>query len=117
MGTQKVGRQPSVPKDQGKRPQGIKKERPRLSSRAIARLEKIQRLQERTVSKDRNTEPKHSLPSPTSNTPGKEFLQTKDRKRKLSQEDEATLPSTISYPGNNRREHSGRCQRQGDQPT
>jgi len=94
--TQKVGRQPSVPKDQGKRPQGIKKERPRLSSRASARLEKIQRLQERTVSKDRNTEPKHSLPSPTSNTPGKEFLQTKDRKRKLSQEDEATLHSTTT---------------------
>merc|ERR1712093_522723 len=37
-----------------------------------------------------------ALPSPTSNTPGKEFLQTKDRKRKLSQEDEATLHSTTT---------------------
>ncbi|KAF7858882.1 hypothetical protein EAF04_008924 [Stromatinia cepivora] len=81
---------------QGKRPQGIKKERPQLSSRKSARLEKIQRPQERIVSKDRNIEPKYSLPSPTSNTPGKEFPQTKNRKRKLSQEDEAPLPSTAT---------------------
>ncbi|MCJ1348111.1 hypothetical protein MMC31_006342, partial [Peltigera leucophlebia] len=110
--TQKFGRQPPVPKDQGKRPQGIKKERLQLSSRKSARLEEIQRRQERTVSKDRNTEPKHSLPSPTRNTSGKEachspanratkltqvkFIHTKDRKRKLSQEDEATLPSTAT---------------------
>ncbi|KAH6699914.1 hypothetical protein BKA61DRAFT_562017 [Leptodontidium sp. MPI-SDFR-AT-0119] len=92
--TQNVGRQPSVPKNQGKRPHGITKEQPPLSSRKSARLEEIQRPQERTVSKDRNTEPKHSLPSPTSNTPGKEFPQAKDRKRKLSREDEAALPST-----------------------
>ena len=85
---QKAGRQPSVPKDRGKpfvpvtayfdlsligkRPQGIKKKRPQLSSRKSARLEEIQTPQERTVSKDRNMEPKHPLPSPTSNTPGKE---------------------------------------------
>ncbi|PQE05336.1 phosphatidylserine decarboxylase protein [Rutstroemia sp. NJR-2017a BVV2] len=71
------------------------------------------RPQERIVSKDRNIEPKYSLPSPTSNTPGKEachsppayyaikltqvkFPQTKNRKRKRSQEDEAALPSTAT---------------------
>ncbi|KAK0612593.1 hypothetical protein B0T17DRAFT_593504 [Bombardia bombarda] len=73
-----------------KRPRGIKTGRPQLPSRKSARLEEIQRRQERTVSKDRNTEPKHPLPSPTSKTPGKEI---KDRKRKRSQEDELTLPS------------------------
>ncbi|KAF7914564.1 uncharacterized protein EAF01_000970 [Botrytis porri] len=80
----------------GKRPQGIKKERPQLSSRKSARLEKIQRPQERIVSKDRNIEPKSLLPSPTSNTFNKEFPQTKNRKRKRSQEDKAALPSTIT---------------------
>ncbi|KAM3085792.1 hypothetical protein ACMFMG_002854 [Clarireedia jacksonii] len=89
---QKTGRQPSVPKDQGKRPQGIQKKRPHLSSRNSARLEEIQHLQERTASKDRNTEPKYSTPSLTSNTPGKENpsapLYHKDRKRKQAQEHE-----------------------------
>ncbi|XMA20329.1 hypothetical protein WAI453_013120 [Rhynchosporium graminicola] len=63
--TRKAGRQPSLQRDQRKRPQGIKKERPQLSSRKSARLE-------RTISKDRNIEPKHHLSSPTSNTSVKE---------------------------------------------
>ena len=50
---QKVRRQCSLPKGE------------RKSAR-------IQRRQERTVSKDTNTKPKHPLPSPTSNTPGTE---------------------------------------------
>ncbi|KAG4419338.1 hypothetical protein IFR04_007486 [Cadophora malorum] len=90
---QKVGRQRSAPKGEKARPQGIKKEQP--PSRKSARL---QRHQERTVSKYTNTEPKRPRPSPTSNTPGKEFPQAEDRKRKRerSKEDEAPLPATPS---------------------
>ncbi|KAF4628751.1 hypothetical protein G7Y89_g9402 [Cudoniella acicularis] len=86
---QKVGRQDLVRKNERTRPQGIKKERlqpPRRSAR-------LQPGQERTVSKNTNIEPKLLLPSPTSNTPGKE---AEDRKRKRSQEDEAPLPSTTT---------------------
>merc|ERR1712225_204579 len=115
---------PSVQKDQGKRPQGIKKERPQLSSRKSARLE--------TVYKDRNTEPKHPLPSSTSNTPGRESPQSEGRKTKaktISRRRDTPLyhhslskaaagaPSMTSRPAHNWREHSGRCQREGDQPT
>ncbi|KAG9227986.1 hypothetical protein BJ875DRAFT_548065 [Amylocarpus encephaloides] len=91
---QKGWRQPS-PEYQGKKLRGIKKEPPQLSSRRSARLEKMQGPQEPTVSKDRNIEIKHPLPSPTSNTPGKEAfkfpqnrstpLQHNDRKRKRAQ--------------------------------
>ncbi|KUJ12169.1 uncharacterized protein LY89DRAFT_700094 [Mollisia scopiformis] len=65
--TRKVRRQPSLPKDQGKRPQGIKKKRPQLFSRKSARLENIERRQDRT--KDTRTEPKH-LPSQPATLPG-----------------------------------------------
>ncbi|KAH8653941.1 hypothetical protein BGZ60DRAFT_158356 [Tricladium varicosporioides] len=89
---QKVGRQRSAPKDET-RPQGIKREQPQLSSPKSARL---RRRQERTIPKDTNTEPKRPLPSLTSNTPSKEFLQIKDQKRKRPQEDEPTLSATSS---------------------
>jgi len=82
--TPKVGRQPSRPKDQEKRPQGIKKERPQISSHKSARQKEIRLRQERTISKDRNTEPKHPLPSPTSITVGDEFPRVEDQKRKRS---------------------------------
>ncbi|KAI9684129.1 MAG: hypothetical protein M1829_003399 [Trizodia sp. TS-e1964] len=72
--SQKVGRQPSVSKDQGKRPQGIKKA---ISPRKSARLEEIQRAQDRISSQN--------LLAP---------LQEKDQKRKRLQGDEATLSST-----------------------
>ncbi|KAG9235701.1 hypothetical protein BJ875DRAFT_482955 [Amylocarpus encephaloides] len=64
--TPKAGRQPSLQKDQGKRPQGIKKGRLH-SSRKSARL---QGYQERTTSENANTKPKHLLPSPTYKSPG-----------------------------------------------
>ncbi|MCJ1357479.1 MAG: hypothetical protein MMC33_007475 [Icmadophila ericetorum] len=91
---QKVGRQCSVPKGEQARPQGIKKERPQLSPRRSPRL----RRQDRTISKD--SEPKYPLPSPTSKTPGKEI---KDRKRKRSQENEPTLPSSATSSQKRRR--------------
>ncbi|KAK0636609.1 hypothetical protein B0T17DRAFT_85635 [Bombardia bombarda] len=79
---QKVRRQRPVPNG-GTRPQGIKKEPLQLPSRKSARLQH---------SKDTNTEPKHLLPSLSSNTPGKEnrsaLLQDKDRKRKRAREPE-----------------------------
>lgn len=70
-------------KNERTRPQGIKKEPSQFPSRKSARLQ---------LSKDTNTEPKHPLPSSSSNTPGKEnrstLLQDKDRKRKRAQEPE-----------------------------
>ncbi|KAH6714478.1 hypothetical protein BKA61DRAFT_632343 [Leptodontidium sp. MPI-SDFR-AT-0119] len=80
--TPKVGWQRSAPKDEKARPQGVKKERPQLSSPKSARL---RRRQEQTVPKD--TEPKHPLPSPTGKTPGKEACHSPP-------EDEPTLPSS-----------------------
>ncbi|KAI0908887.1 hypothetical protein F4823DRAFT_465847 [Ustulina deusta] len=90
---QKFGRQCSVPKGEP-RPQGVKKERPQPSPRRSPRL---QRRQERTVSKDTNTEPKHPLPSPTSNTPGTEAGE-RERKRKRSQEPEGPSSLAPSQP-------------------
>ncbi|KAG9229500.1 hypothetical protein BJ875DRAFT_499897 [Amylocarpus encephaloides] len=89
--TQKVGRQPSLQKDQGKRPQGIKKER-------IHSFRKSTRHQERTISKNPNTEPKHLLPSPISNSSGKESSQAENRKqkRKRPQDDDTPLLSTAT---------------------
>ncbi|KAK6586181.1 hypothetical protein PZA11_001238 [Diplocarpon coronariae] len=94
---QKVGRRCSVPKGEQARPQGIKKERPQLSPRRSPRLRRL----DRTISKD--SEPKDPLPSPTSKTPGKEFLQIKDRKRKRSQENEPTLPPCATSSQKRRR--------------
>ncbi|KAM0311005.1 hypothetical protein ACHAO8_007621 [Botrytis cinerea] len=54
--------------------------------------------QEQPICKDRNTESKQPFPSPTSNTPGKEFAQFENQrlKRKRSQ-NEATAPSIIPF--------------------
>ncbi|KAL7796475.1 hypothetical protein V8C37DRAFT_371807 [Trichoderma ceciliae] len=86
---QTAGRQSSVPKDEKTRLQRIKKERPQIPSRKSARL---QRHQERTVFKAMNMESKHTLLSPTSNTPGKELPHAEDRNRKRSPENETLLP-------------------------
>ncbi|OJD12881.1 hypothetical protein AJ78_06596 [Emergomyces pasteurianus Ep9510] len=86
-------------------PQGIKKKRPQLWKSAC--LEEIQRLQERTVSKDRNIKSKHTVGREACNSSPAyyvikltqvKFPQSKDRKRKqkLSQEDEVTLSSTTA---------------------
>ncbi|CZR52123.1 uncharacterized protein PAC_02000 [Phialocephala subalpina] len=79
----------------GTRPQGIKKERPQPPSRRSARL---QSRQERTVSKNTNTEPKLPLSSLTSNTPGKKSPQAGERKRKRTQEPEGPSSLTLSEP-------------------
>ncbi|OAF59173.2 hypothetical protein VC83_04387 [Pseudogymnoascus destructans] len=87
-----AGRQRLAPKDQGKRPQGIKRERPQVYTRKSDRLEDIQRRQERTVSNGRNIEPKKPAPSPTTDAPGIEashhvtlFLRNKANSAKSSQ--------------------------------
>ncbi|KAH7317321.1 hypothetical protein BKA65DRAFT_483555 [Rhexocercosporidium sp. MPI-PUGE-AT-0058] len=87
---QKVGRQDLVRKNKRTRPQDIKQEQPQPSARRSTRLQRI-------APKNTNTEPKLPLPSPTSNTPGKEFPQAGDRKRKRkqSQEDEAPRPLSL----------------------
>jgi hypothetical protein len=79
----------------GKRPQGIKKERPQISCRKSARLEEIQRRQGQTISKDGNTEQKQRFPSATP-----------DRKRKRSQEFEDPPIRATAKPLQKRRRTS-----------
>ncbi|KFY96416.1 hypothetical protein V500_02453 [Pseudogymnoascus sp. VKM F-4518 (FW-2643)] len=87
-----AGRQRLASKDQGKRPQGINRERPQVYTRKSDRLEEIQRRQERTVSNGRNIEPKKLASSPTTDAPGIEashhvtlFLRNKANSAKSSQ--------------------------------
>jgi hypothetical protein len=83
-----------------------------------------------------DTEPKHSLPSPISNTPGKEAMslssyaiklthvklpQAEGRKRKRLQEDDYNplqkAAQVVLPVEDTTREHSSQCQREGDKST
>ncbi|KAF4632378.1 hypothetical protein G7Y89_g5746 [Cudoniella acicularis] len=83
--SEKLGGNARCPKTKVEaRPQGIKKEQPQLLH--PRRSTRLQRLQEQTISKAANTDPKCST---TRNAPSKE---AEDRKRKRLREDESFHP-------------------------
>ncbi|KKZ65743.1 hypothetical protein EMCG_08449 [[Emmonsia] crescens] len=94
----KVGLQPSLRKDQGKRPQGSKKDQVQTSAHKSACLEQ---LQEQTVSKDRSAERRQPSPSSARNLrikppqKAQTFPQDINRKRKRSQEVKDRLQNPV----------------------
>ena len=97
----------------GKRPQGIRKERPQISCRKSARLEEIQRQQGRTISKGNTEQKQPTLGKEACYSPLVTLLkltqaklpqilstsvQAKDRKRKRSEESEDPLIRVPAKP-------------------